>query len=150
LLAAKLPIRRPERLKFFRGLCQVAKVMPDHAREVLTALTATGLRHSVETPDSSMAAKDGERLEGDGKMRAKRPGDKTPGGGRGPHEAEKLLEPKPEAKPAIAPPQPAEPAATKGDAILGAITAWIIAAPSGDWKMFRPMSTPTAPAWMAL
>jgi len=42
--------------------------------------------------------------------------------------------------------------ASSGEALscTTARTAWIIAAPSGDWKMFRPMSTPTAPAWMAL
>jgi len=40
LLAAGLDIRRPERLEFSRGLCQLGKVMPAHAREVLTALTA--------------------------------------------------------------------------------------------------------------
>ncbi|MBL7221371.1 MAG: tetratricopeptide repeat protein [Phycisphaerae bacterium] len=40
LLAAGLDIRRPERPEFSRGLCQLGKVMPAHAREVLKALTA--------------------------------------------------------------------------------------------------------------
>ena len=32
LLDAKLNIRRPERLEFARGLCQLGPAMPDHAR----------------------------------------------------------------------------------------------------------------------
>lgn len=44
LLAAKLEIRRPERLQFARGLCQLGRAMPEHARQVLTALSAGGLR----------------------------------------------------------------------------------------------------------
>jgi TolA-binding protein len=39
LLDAKLDIRRPERLAFARGLCQLGRAMPDHAREMLTALS---------------------------------------------------------------------------------------------------------------
>ncbi|MDB5330364.1 MAG: hypothetical protein JWP03_1515 [Phycisphaerales bacterium] len=33
-------VKDPERLAFARGMCQVGKVMPDHAKEVLGALTA--------------------------------------------------------------------------------------------------------------
>gem|GEM_PF-4582991 len=29
-------------------------------------------------------------------------------------------------------------------------TAWIIALGASDWKMFRPISTPLAPCWIAL
>lgn len=38
-----LKIRRPERLEFARGLCQLGRAMPDHAREVLSALGTAGL-----------------------------------------------------------------------------------------------------------
>ncbi|GAF76685.1 unnamed protein product, partial [marine sediment metagenome] len=44
LLASELTIRRPERLKFARGLCQLGRAMPDHARQILSALTSAGLR----------------------------------------------------------------------------------------------------------
>jgi TolA-binding protein len=40
LLAAGLDIRRPERIEFSRGLCRLGKVMPKHATDVLTAITA--------------------------------------------------------------------------------------------------------------
>jgi len=56
LLKSKLKIRRPERLEFARGLCQLGHAMPDHAREVLTALTATGLRSASEPADDTMLA----------------------------------------------------------------------------------------------
>jgi len=38
LLDQKLPLHRPERLRFAQGLCRLGKVMPDHARRVLSAL----------------------------------------------------------------------------------------------------------------
>ena len=38
LLKSGLALRRPERIEFCRGLCQLGKVMPAHAREVLEAL----------------------------------------------------------------------------------------------------------------
>ena len=44
LLESKLTIRRPERLKFARGLCQLGRAMPDHARQILSAMTSAGLR----------------------------------------------------------------------------------------------------------
>lgn len=44
LLGSKLDIRRPERLKFARGLCQLGRAIPDHARKVLQALTTAGIR----------------------------------------------------------------------------------------------------------
>ena len=49
LLKSKLKIRRPERLEFARAMCQLGRVMPEHAREVLTALSATGLRAPTES-----------------------------------------------------------------------------------------------------
>jgi len=39
LLERKLPLRKPERLEFSRGVCHLGKVMPDHARSVLAAMT---------------------------------------------------------------------------------------------------------------
>ncbi|QOV91111.1 tetratricopeptide repeat protein [Humisphaera borealis] len=51
LLKPELKIRDPERLEFARGMCQIGKVMPDHAREVLTALTSG--RQGV-SPDSGL------------------------------------------------------------------------------------------------
>jgi len=56
LLASKLDIRRPERLKFARGVCQLGRAMPDHAREVLSTLTSTGLRGSGIATDPAMLA----------------------------------------------------------------------------------------------
>ena len=38
LLKRKLPLRKPERLEFSRGVCQLGKVMPNHARSVLAAM----------------------------------------------------------------------------------------------------------------
>lgn len=38
LLAQKLPLRRPERLRLAQGLCRLGQVMGDHARSVLSAL----------------------------------------------------------------------------------------------------------------
>ena len=40
LLASDLALHRPERVRLRRGLCQLGKVMPAHARQVLTALGA--------------------------------------------------------------------------------------------------------------
>lgn len=42
LLALELPLESPERLEFARAICQLGKVLPDHARAVLSALTLTG------------------------------------------------------------------------------------------------------------
>jgi TolA-binding protein len=39
LLAEELAIRRVERIEFCRGLCQLGKVIPEHAKQVLTTLT---------------------------------------------------------------------------------------------------------------
>ncbi len=39
LLAEELAIRRVERIEFCRGLCQLGKVIPEHAKGVLTTLT---------------------------------------------------------------------------------------------------------------
>ncbi len=65
LLASKLELRRPERLKLARGLCQLGQVMPDHARSVLQELTAGGLRGPAgEPPQTALALVDGGRGEG--------------------------------------------------------------------------------------
>jgi len=56
LLSSKLPIRRPERLKFARGLCQLGRAIPDHARQVLSALTEAGLRGSGPPAGPGMLA----------------------------------------------------------------------------------------------
>ncbi|MDB5289783.1 MAG: hypothetical protein JWL69_1024, partial [Phycisphaerales bacterium] len=40
LLDGATNVKDPERIAFARGMCQVGKVMPDHAKEVLGALTA--------------------------------------------------------------------------------------------------------------
>ncbi|MDA0282214.1 MAG: tetratricopeptide repeat protein, partial [Planctomycetota bacterium] len=42
LLGLELPLRTPERLEFARAICQLGKVLPDHARAVLAALAVTG------------------------------------------------------------------------------------------------------------
>jgi TolA-binding protein len=63
LLASGLNIRRPERIEFARGLCQLGRAMPDHAREVLAVLTSSGLRGSGEAVGSAMlAAVGGDKL----------------------------------------------------------------------------------------
>jgi len=41
LLEQKLDLRYPEKLEFARALCLLGKVMPEHARQVLTALSQT-------------------------------------------------------------------------------------------------------------
>ncbi|MCF7731447.1 MAG: tetratricopeptide repeat protein [Akkermansiaceae bacterium] len=59
LLASELKIRRPERIEFARGLCQLGRAMPDHAREVLAMLTSSGLRGSgAEVGEAMLAAVD--------------------------------------------------------------------------------------------
>ncbi len=55
LLASKLNIRRPERLAFARGLCQLGRAMPDHAREILTALSIIDL-HGARGGEGGMLA----------------------------------------------------------------------------------------------
>ena len=45
----ELATREPERIEFCRGMCQVGKVMPEHAKEVLAALLAT--RAAMATRD---------------------------------------------------------------------------------------------------
>ena len=47
LQKAKLSIRRPERLEFARGVCQLGRAMPAHAKEILTALSSTGLGSGI-------------------------------------------------------------------------------------------------------
>ncbi len=41
LLALKLPLSSPERLEFAQAICQLGKVLPDHARTILAALAIT-------------------------------------------------------------------------------------------------------------
>jgi len=66
LLESELPIRRVERMKFARGLCQLGRAMPDHARTVLQALTSSGLRGSGDVSGAEMLALvDGDRLNMD-------------------------------------------------------------------------------------
>lgn len=52
LLTLKLPLRYPDRLEFARAIAQLGKVMPEHAREVLAALTAG---RAVPTPAQTTA-----------------------------------------------------------------------------------------------
>jgi TolA-binding protein len=52
LQKSNLKIRRPERLDFARGLCQLGRAMPDHAREVLSALSAAGLGSENESREA--------------------------------------------------------------------------------------------------
>lgn len=56
LLASKLKIHHLERLEFARGLCQLGRAMPEHAREILSMLTSSGLRGSGETVGNAMLA----------------------------------------------------------------------------------------------
>jgi tetratricopeptide (TPR) repeat protein len=51
---SKLAIRRPERLEFARGVCQMGRAMPAHAREVLVALGSAGLG-AVEQESEGLA-----------------------------------------------------------------------------------------------
>jgi len=63
LLGLELPLRSPERLEFARAICQLGKVLPDHARTVLTALAITG-------PSSSGGEKRNEQLKVGGQLGA--------------------------------------------------------------------------------
>jgi len=59
LQKSKLKLRRPERLEFARGLCQLGRAMPIHARQVLQVIGSAGLGESRDS---------GERSGGDGPM----------------------------------------------------------------------------------
>ena len=39
LLGSKLKLNHPERLEFARGVCQLGEALPDHARQILTAIS---------------------------------------------------------------------------------------------------------------
>jgi TolA-binding protein len=54
LLGSGLAIRRPERLELCQGLCQLGKVLPEHAKQVLTALTTApkAARMYLDVPTS--------------------------------------------------------------------------------------------------
>ncbi|MHC4405135.1 MAG: tetratricopeptide repeat protein [Planctomycetota bacterium] len=56
LQESDLDIRRPERLELSRALCYLGRAMPDHAREMLAALSASGLRESGTRPGETMLA----------------------------------------------------------------------------------------------
>ncbi len=81
LLKSKLKIRRPERLRFARGLCQLGRAMPDHAREVLAALGAAGTRGGGETA-LAVSENDGSRRRW--VRRVWQPRRRTRSAGRGP------------------------------------------------------------------
>ena len=53
LLGLELPLRAPERLEFGRAICQLGKVLPDHARAVMAALAGTGTNASEAGGDDS-------------------------------------------------------------------------------------------------
>lgn len=96
LQAAGLSIRRPERIEFARGLCQLGKAMPAHARDVMESLTLgppiivpviRGVSDEVAHADvptspatrpAGLAAGE-ERLDADGRLVASIRG--GPGGG---------------------------------------------------------------------
>jgi hypothetical protein len=92
LLALELPLRSPERLEFARAICQLGKVVPDHARTVLTALAITGpSRNDGEKGDGQLevsgllgavAALDNvERLFTTATLNSPQPTTATPGSG---------------------------------------------------------------------
>jgi len=55
LQKSKLKLRRPERLEFARGLCQLGRAMPVHARQVLQAIGSTGLGEPRDSGERSGA-----------------------------------------------------------------------------------------------
>ncbi len=55
LAASDLKIRRPERLDFARGICELGRAMPAHAREILAALNAAGLGEEEKSESSATA-----------------------------------------------------------------------------------------------
>lgn len=58
VLAAGVALHRPERMEFARAMCQIGKVLPDHARQVLAALTfTTPVRTGGEAGDVSVAVR---------------------------------------------------------------------------------------------
>ncbi len=56
LLAEELAIRRVERIEFCRGLCQLGKVIPEHAKQVLTTLTLKETRRPVGADEAHALA----------------------------------------------------------------------------------------------
>ncbi|MBN1852575.1 MAG: tetratricopeptide repeat protein [Pirellulales bacterium] len=54
-----LAIRRPERLQFCRGLCQLGRAMPEHAKEVLRVMTEGSLRGQHGAAGPAMLAMGG-------------------------------------------------------------------------------------------
>ena len=61
LLTGDLDLRAPEQIKLFRGLCQLGKAMPDHAREMLNALSTRPVSGRFSRwGEDSIVALDGE------------------------------------------------------------------------------------------
>lgn len=58
LLASNLATREPERVEFCRGMCQIGKVMPEHAKEVLAALLSPR-SGAIDASDTSLTQLDG-------------------------------------------------------------------------------------------
>ena len=58
LAKSELKIRRPERLEFARGMCQLGRAMPAHAREILIALNAAGLGEEEKNESAPTALAD--------------------------------------------------------------------------------------------
>jgi tetratricopeptide (TPR) repeat protein len=85
LLDSDLELRRVEQLKFARGLCQLGRAMPDHARNVLQALTSGGLgdRGLASGPGTLAWAGDAYR-SGEGRDSQTYTDPALPGGGGGP------------------------------------------------------------------
>ena len=84
LAKSDLKIRRPERLEFARGLCQLGRAMPAHAREILTALNSAGLSEDTSEPvpeELAMIMGSGVALHSEGELGGGM--GFGPGGGRG-------------------------------------------------------------------
>ncbi len=106
LLSWELSLRRPQRLEFARGLCQLGRAMPDHARQVLSALTAGGLRGTGTPTDPAMLAmmvQPRVTISGDDRNETLRTGERTSRSGPAPPAAEPSAA---ATQPAAATPQP--------------------------------------------
>jgi len=106
---AGLKLASPERIEFARGICHLGKVMPDHARAVLTALTAG---HGKPSGQTGLALVGGDDV--DKKDAPEKPA-RTGRGGRSPSPVTT-----PAARPGPTPKPEAPPADVK--AVLGEVT----------------------------
>lgn len=61
----KLPLRNPEELEFARAICELGKVMPEHAKQILAAFTQTG-----RSPGSATSGEMLVQLNLDGQLEA--------------------------------------------------------------------------------